>query len=185
MLTSESTIDHDVTLLLRALRFAAEPHRDQRRKGVDRQPYINHPIAVAALLSQVGGETDVALLCGAVLHDTIEDTDATEGDIRSQFGDVITDLVLEVSDDKALHKQERKDRQVSHALSLSKSARLLKLCDKIHNLQDLIANPPESWAPERIIKYFGWADSVVSRIRGLNPALDALYDETVSKKPAL
>ena len=185
MPNSESTTAHDAAVLLRALRFAAEHHRDQRRKGEDRQPYINHPIAVAHLLSQVGGETDVLLLCGALLHDTIEDTDATEGDIRSQFGDDIADLVLEVSDDKTLLKQERKDQQVVHALSLSNRARLLKTCDKINNLQDLVANPPEGWAKERIIEYFEWADSVVSRIRGLNPALDALYDEIAAQKPPL
>jgi len=185
MPNSESMTGYDVTLLLRALRFAAGYHRDQRRKGADCQPYINHPIAVAEILSRVGGETDVVLLCGALLHDTIEDTDATEDDIRRHFGDAITDLVLEVSDDKALPKQERKDLQVSHAASLSKRARLLKLCDKIHNLQDLVGNPPDNWAKERIITYFEWADAVVSRIRGLNPALDALYDETAAQKPGL
>ena len=63
--------------LLRTLRFAAEKHRDQRRKDPDASPYVNHPIEVAELLVRVGGVTDMATIQGAILHDTIEDTRTT------------------------------------------------------------------------------------------------------------
>lgn len=64
-------------LLLRALEFASRRHRDQRRKGDDRSPYINHPISVAALLAGPAGIDDRAVLAAAALHDTIEDTETT------------------------------------------------------------------------------------------------------------
>ena len=65
------------TALLAALDFAAIRHRDQKRKGTDASPYINHPIEVAQVLTSVGGVTDADLLRAAVLHDTVEDTDTS------------------------------------------------------------------------------------------------------------
>ena len=64
----------DVGLLLKAIEFSAEKHRKQRRKDAEASPYINHPIAVAALLANVGKVRNMDVLCAAVLHDTIEDT---------------------------------------------------------------------------------------------------------------
>jgi guanosine-3',5'-bis(diphosphate) 3'-pyrophosphohydrolase len=63
------------TTILKALHFAAIKHRDQRRKDAEVSPYINHPIEVAELLARVGGVTDLVILQGAILHDTIEDYD--------------------------------------------------------------------------------------------------------------
>jgi guanosine-3',5'-bis(diphosphate) 3'-pyrophosphohydrolase len=64
----------DVGIILRALEFAAGRHRIQFRKGEDKTPYINHPIQVANLLANEGGENDPVLLIAAILHDVIEDT---------------------------------------------------------------------------------------------------------------
>ncbi|MEJ5224703.1 MAG: HD domain-containing protein, partial [Anaerolineales bacterium] len=75
------TLSEPTGLLLKALRFSAEKHRDQRRKDSTQSPYINHPIQVAELLWDVGGVRDPATLIAAVLHDTIEDTDATAEEI--------------------------------------------------------------------------------------------------------
>ena len=66
-----------IATLLKALHFAANKHRDQRRKDVEASPYINHPIEVAEVLARVGGVTDLVTLQGAILHDTIEDTKTT------------------------------------------------------------------------------------------------------------
>src|SRR5262249_21539101 len=104
--------------LLEALAFSAERHRDQRRKGADASPYINHPIEVAQLLAGVGGVTDTATLMAAVLHDTIEDTETTAEEIQTRFGAEVRGLVEEVTDDKSLPRQERKRLQVEHAASL-------------------------------------------------------------------
>src|SRR5579871_5119268 len=94
----------DQAALLTALHFAAIKHRDQRRKGHDQAPYINHPIEVAELLARVAGITDVVVLQCAVLHDTIEDTQTTAQEIEEQFGAEVRSVVLEVTDDKSLPK---------------------------------------------------------------------------------
>jgi len=65
----------ELALLLKALAFAAHKHRDQRRKDAQASPYINHPIALADVLVNEAGVTDVEVLCAALLHDTVEDTD--------------------------------------------------------------------------------------------------------------
>ncbi len=74
------------TLLLRAVAFAAHKHRDQRRKDAGASPYINHPIALASVLADEGGISDINVLCAAVLHDTVEDTDTSEAELISTFG---------------------------------------------------------------------------------------------------
>src|SRR5215204_5537826 len=98
----------DSTRLLRALTFAAAKHRDQRRKGNHQAPYINHPIEVATLVATVGGVDDIAVLQAAILHDTIEDTDATPEEIGREFGADVRSLVLEMTDDMSLPSPERK-----------------------------------------------------------------------------
>jgi GTP diphosphokinase / guanosine-3',5'-bis(diphosphate) 3'-diphosphatase len=70
-------------------------------------------------------------LAAAVLHDTIEDTETTADELRAAFGDEVTEVVLEVTDDKALPKAERKRLQVEHAPHISECAKLVKLADKI------------------------------------------------------
>jgi guanosine-3',5'-bis(diphosphate) 3'-pyrophosphohydrolase len=76
---SDSTCD--MSLILEALAFAAHKHRDQRRKDVNASPYINHPIALASVLSYEGGVTDENVLCAALLHDTVEDTETTPAEL--------------------------------------------------------------------------------------------------------
>ncbi|MGC9350098.1 MAG: HD domain-containing protein [Anaerolineae bacterium] len=161
---------------LRAVAFAAEKHSGQRRKGVDRRPYVNHPIAVAQVLWNVGGVRDVATLIAALLHDALEDTHATPDEIAAQFGDEVLALVQEVTDDKSLPKATRKQLQIDHAASLSRPARLIKLADKIQNVYDLGHAPPKAWSQERQSGYVDWADEVVAQLRGTDPALEALYD---------
>jgi len=76
----------DLALLLKALAFAAHKHRDQRRKDAESSPYINHPIALADVLINEGGVTDVEVLCAALLHDTVEDTATTHEELVNAFG---------------------------------------------------------------------------------------------------
>ncbi|MCB9548556.1 MAG: bifunctional (p)ppGpp synthetase/guanosine-3',5'-bis(diphosphate) 3'-pyrophosphohydrolase [Myxococcales bacterium] len=166
-------------LVLRAARYAAHQHRDQRRKGHGKRPYVNHCLDVADLLVRVGGVDDPTLLAGAILHDVVEDTDATEDDVRRLFGDAVADLVMEVTDDKSLPKAERKRLQEAHAAHKSPSARLLKLADKISNLRDLVADPPD-WPAARCLEYVAWARRVVAPMRAASPALAALFDEVAS-----
>lgn len=164
-------------LVLRAASFAADKHRDQRRKGEGAPPYINHPIEVARVLVEVGGVSDGVLLAAALLHDTVEDTNTTPQELEEQFGAEVAGVVAEVTDDKRLDWRERKRLQVAHAAHKSARAKLLKIADKICNVRDLVLSPPSHWPWERRRAYFLWASEVVSGLRGTNAALEEMFDE--------
>jgi guanosine-3',5'-bis(diphosphate) 3'-pyrophosphohydrolase len=166
----------ELALLLKALAFAAHKHRDQRRKDPDASPYINHPIALADVLVNEGGVSDVEVLCAALLHDTVEDTATTHEELVDAFGPRVARIVAEVTDDKTLSKSERKRLQVEHATHLSPEAKLVKLADKICNLRDVAERPPASWDLARRREYFDWAKRVVDGLRGPHPRLEAAFD---------
>ena len=163
-------------LFLKALVFAADKHKNQRRKDADASPYINHPIALANILVNEGSITDINVLCGAILHDTIEDTETTKEELIQQFGEKITSIVLDVTDDKTLLKAERKLKQIEHASHASHEAKLVKLADKISNLRDILSSPPRDWSEDRKKEYFDWAGKVVDQIRGTNSKLENIFD---------
>src|ERR1700752_1544346 len=136
--------------ILDALQFAAQKHRDQRRKDLEASPYINHPIALANVLWREGDVQQPDVIAPALLHDTIEDTDTTEAELRERFGRKIADMVAEVTDDKNLPKAARKQLQIDHAPHLSRGAKLVKLTDKICNLRDMANSPPKTWPKSRV-----------------------------------
>ncbi len=170
--------------ILKALAFAARKHRDQRRKGEDASPYINHPIGLADVLCNEARVTDPVTICAALLHDTVEDTETTAAELEEQFGAKICAVVMEVTDDKRLPKLERKRCQVEHAGSLSQPARLVKLADKICNLRDILSHPPVGWSLERQQAYFDWAKAVIDRLRGTSQPLEAIFDTLYGQRPA-
>nr|WP_316892186.1 HD domain-containing protein [Ralstonia mannitolilytica] len=172
-------------VFVKAVAFAANKHRTQRRKDADASPYINHPIALANVLANEGGVTDVVVLSAAVLHDTIEDTNTTAEELTAIFGAKITATVLDVTDDKSLDKHVRKQRQIEHAPHISKEAKLVKLADKICNLRDILASPPADWSPERKQGYFDWAAKVVAGVRGVHPELEAVFDGLLARHAEL
>jgi GTP diphosphokinase / guanosine-3',5'-bis(diphosphate) 3'-diphosphatase len=173
----------ELALLLKALAFAAHKHRDQRRKDAEASPYINHPIALADVLVNEGGITDVEVLCAALLHDTVEDTATTHEELLNAFGSRVARIVAEVTDDKALAKAERKRLQIEHAPGLSAEAKLVKLADKICNLRDVAERPPAKWDLERRREYFDWAKRVVAGVRGVHPRLEAAFDAAYARRP--
>jgi guanosine-3',5'-bis(diphosphate) 3'-pyrophosphohydrolase len=170
----------DLGLILQAVRFAAEAHRDQRRKDAAKSPYVNHPVQVAELLCSLGQVQKADTLVAALLHDTVEDTGADRAVIRRRFGERVLALVLEVSDDKSLPKAERKRLQVETAPYKSDGARLIKLADTICNLHDLVHSPPADWTLERKREYLLWTEKVVAGLRGTHPALEKRYDEELA-----
>ncbi len=174
-----------IGVFVKAVAFAADKHRTQRRKDADASPYINHPIALANVLANEGGVTDVVVLSAAVLHDTIEDTNTTAEELTAIFGAKITATVLDVTDDKSLDKHVRKQRQIEHAPHISKEAKLVKLADKICNLRDILASPPADWSPERKQGYFDWAAKVVAGVRGVHPELEAVFDGLLARHAEL
>lgn len=172
---------YDIGLILKALAFAAHKHRDQRRKDLIASPYINHPIALANVLCNEGGITDENVLCTALLHDTVEDTETTPEELTELFGKAISGLVMELTDDKALPKAERKRLQIEHAAHASHQAKLVKLADKICNLRDIATSPPEGWDLARKREYFEWSKRVVDQIRGTNANLEGIFDSIYAK----
>jgi GTP diphosphokinase / guanosine-3',5'-bis(diphosphate) 3'-diphosphatase len=175
--------DADLKIVLKALAFAAKKHRDHRRKDVNASPYINHPIALADVLVNESGVTDAEVICAALLHDTVEDTDTTAEELTEAFGERVCRIVLEVTDDKTLPKQTRKRLQVENAAKSSARARLVKLADKICNLRDISASAPVNWSLQRQQEYFDWAKEVVDRIRGTHAALEAAFDDAYARRP--
>jgi GTP diphosphokinase / guanosine-3',5'-bis(diphosphate) 3'-diphosphatase len=168
--------------VLKAAAFAAEKHRNQRRKDAEGSPYINHPIQLAYILVQARVE-DPIVLAAALLHDTIEDTETTQEEIEIVFGHEIANIVAECTDDKDLAKAERKQAQIDHAAKISPRAKLVKLADKIANVSDIIGAPPAGWSVERKREYFDWAKRVVDQLRGIHPALEARFDAEFAKRP--
>src|ERR1019366_7570433 len=173
----------DMGLVLRATAFAGSKHRDHRRKDAEESPYINHPIALADVLWNEGGVRDPLVIAAALLHDTIEDTNTTRAELRRLFGAKIAGIVGEVTDDKRLPKERRKELQIEHAAHISKSAKLVKLADKICNLRDILASPAKDWSIERKREYFEWAKKVVDQMRGTNPKLERRFDQLFRQRP--
>ena len=171
-------------ILTDALKFAAEKHVLQRRKGCDQIPYINHPIKVIHILQHIGGETNINLLSAALLHDVLEDTDTSELELRKNFGDTITDIVLEVTDDMTLTYDDRKRYQIKKAPALSHEAKKIKIADKIANIQDIITLPM-TWSNRRKRQYFEWSEKVIEGCRGINPKLDSAFDSVLNKADEL
>lgn len=171
----------DLSLIITALSFASEKHREQRRKDQEGSPYINHPIEVARLLHEVGGIADSATLAAALLHDTVEDTDTTRDCLLDLFGEEVAALVMECTDDKTLAKEIRKQNQIEHAPKISPKAKLIKLADKISNVRDMGHSPPPDWSHERRIAYIEWGKKVVAGLRGHNTALEMLYDHSAAE----
>lgn len=169
--------------LIQALAFAAAKHRDQRRKDVCASPYINHPIQLVDVLCNEAGVEDINVLTGAILHDTIEDTETTADELTQHFGQQICEIVLEVSDDANLCKADRKQEQINHAATLSDEAKLVKLADKICNLRDVADNPPAGWGIERRQEYFDWALAVIDGLRGIHPVLESIFDQAYARRP--
>lgn len=127
-----------------ALKTASKAHRDQARKGTD-IPYISHPVAVAMIINEY--TTDENTIVAGVLHDILEDVKPSiysEMDMRGDFGDKITDIVKDVSEDKVAGEPEkpwieRKKGYLAHLDNLANVEPIIvSTADKIHNLTDML-----------------------------------------------
>ena len=120
--------------ILHAIRFATEAHKNQKRKGKETS-YIVHPLSVGLLLAKSGAKEDIVI--AGILHDTIEDTDVTYGDITEKFSKEIADMVNDVTEqDKSLPWAERKRLALEHVSKMSNDSLLVKTADVLHNMSD-------------------------------------------------
>jgi guanosine-3',5'-bis(diphosphate) 3'-pyrophosphohydrolase len=126
---------------------------------------------------------DPVVIAAALLHDTMEDTKTTAPELRRLFGPKVAGVVAEVRDNKRLPKERRKELQIAHTASLSKSAKQVKLADKICNLRDILASPPKDWSIEQKREYFEWAKKVIDQGRGTNPKLERRFDQLFRQRP--
>lgn len=173
----------DALRLTQAYDFACRTHAAQRRKGANAEPYVNHLAEVAHLVAQATRGADENLIIAALLHDTVEDqgtdTKGPDGVTREKlvemFGEDVAALVMEVTDDKTLPKDERKRLQIEHAVHISARARILKIADKTSNLRAVQHSPPP-WPHARKQRYFAWAKAVVDNARGVNGWIEAAFD---------
>jgi len=166
---------------VQALAFAADKHKNQRRKDAQITPYINHPIDLVNVLVNQGGVVSWDVLCAALLHYVIEDTETTEEELLAHFGKKVTAIVKEVTDDKSLAKDVRKRLQVEHAPFASHEAKLVKLADKICNVSDILSSPPTGWDLKRKQEYFAWSAAVVLGIRGTNSKMEKVFDDLMEQ----
>jgi (p)ppGpp synthase/HD superfamily hydrolase len=170
--------------VLQAADAAARWHVHQRRKGSAQEPYINHLLEVASLVTDATGGTEPNLVIAALLHDAVEDQGVAPETIANDFGKHVADIVMEVTDDKSLPKAERKRLQVEKAEAKSREAKLIKLADKISNVRAIANSPAPDWSPERRREYVDWAKNVVAGLRGTSPWLEDQFDDAARQAQA-
>jgi len=129
----------------KALAFATKLHEGQFRKPEEQKiPYITHPKAVAEIVAKYTDDEDV--IAAAILHDTIEDCDYTMDEMRREFGERVSQIVADVSEDVELKRLdgtkaswlERKQKYLNHLAGASAEAMLVSAADKTHNLRSMI-----------------------------------------------
>ena len=135
----------DLTIIEQAIAYAQDKHKEQKRK--DGSPYIIHPLAVAEIIAEMGLDTDAVL--GALLHDCIEDTDASHDDIAKQFGNVTAELVEGVTKltraDFSSSEEQQMENLRKMFMAMSKDIRvvLIKIADRLHNMRTMQYQTPE------------------------------------------
>jgi len=179
-----------MTLPEKALALATRAHEGMRRK--DGPPYIMHPMAVASILIEEGF-LDTAI-AAAYVHDTLEDTDVTEDELRAALGEEVLSIVKAVTEDKSLPWEERKASYMASVRAASIEAKAVSLADKIHNLESLLAlhrergaaawnifnrgREKKQWFEESMLTMFkeSWDHPLVKRYEALVEKMRALKD---------
>ena len=169
-----------IRLISEAAELAARRHNGQQRKGRGDEPYINHLAEVASLLSAASDGEDAELVAAGWLHDTIEDTGTTREELAQKFSERVASLAVECTDDMSLPKAERRRLQVVDAPHKSPGAKLIKIADKISNIRARIFAHASREQRAELAEYVAWAEQVVNGCRGVNTALDTLFDEAVA-----
>jgi (p)ppGpp synthase/HD superfamily hydrolase len=172
---------NELVSVMRAADFAAKWHTAHRRKGAAQEPYINHLLEVASLVTEATSGTDTNAIIAALLHDSIEDQNISAEMIANEFGKDVANIILEVTDDKSLPKAERKLKQIESAPDKSRAAKMVKLADKISNVRAVTDTPAIGWPVQRRLEYVDWAKQVVAGLRGTSPWLEQRFDDAADQ----
>jgi hypothetical protein len=175
----------EVPRVMAALAFAARAHANQRRKGAAQEPYVNHLIEVAALVTEATGGADEDAVIAALLHDCVEDCAVAQAELAERFGAEVARVVAECSDDMSLPKDERRRARIEAAPHKTPRARLVKIADLISNLRATAASPPAGWTPARRLGYLEGARALAAAARGANAALDARFEAEAAEAERL
>ncbi|MCB1110618.1 MAG: HD domain-containing protein [Chlamydiia bacterium] len=159
--------------ILGAVMFAAEKHAGQTRKDLEKTPYLIHPLGVAQLTFELGGICDPDTLIAALLHDTIEDTDATSEEIEAAFGSRVLQLVLDLTN----APDGSKAQQTAHAPQMDFHAKVVKLADRYYNICDL---ENATWDQKRTDQYILWGAKLCQVLRGTCRNLEKAIDDKVT-----
>lgn len=164
----------DRPLLVRALEFAVRAHGDQTRKGTQ-IPYVSHLLQVSGLVLEWGGDLDQA--AAALLHDVVEDTPATQGEVAARFGPTVAAIVADCTDtreDEAPERKrpwaQRKRAYLEKLRSIAPRSALVVACDKLHNTSTLIADL-EREGPATLARFNAPAPRQLWLLHGLAGAL--------------
>lgn len=184
------------TRMERAIRWASSGHAGQSRKGT-KNPYIEHPMAVAMILDRAGFDEDVVI--AGLLHDLVEDTEATIEAVRERFGDLVALTVAdcsEVKDDAQGRRRPWADRKRDHLLALREApvtTRAVILADKLHNLACIALDLDDGcnvWATfnagrDQVLDYYRASLAVCGsgdpRLEGLARLAGDLLDEVEAR----
>ena len=165
--------------------YAKEAHRMQKRKYTD-EPYIVHPVAVAQLIAEIG--KGVIMICAALLHDVVEDTDTTYEDLSAAgFGFPIVDLVKNLTDVSKLsdgNRAQRKEIDRKHTAEVCINAKTIKLADLIDNTKTIVQYDPNfakiyMAEKKRLLEVLGDGDSTLFAIANKN--VEDYYDEKMNR----
>lgn len=162
--------------LQNAIIFATRKHINQKRKG-NGLPYIVHPMEVMHILTSLGCDTDVII--AGILHDTLEDTDATPEEIEKMFGKKVLDIVQSESEDKSKTWKERKQTTIDNLKNESEAECLVCLADKLSNIRSMVndkmTNDNIPWdkfkASKTEIEWY--YNSIYNELKNLLPAYTA------------
>lgn len=170
----------DLRRLTKALLFAAEAHRNQRRKGAAQEPYINHLVEVLDLVVEATDGSDLDVVIAALLHDVVEDTPVGYAELATNFGERVVTIVRENSDDMSLPKAERRRARIAAMPHKSREACIVKIADVISNLRAVAISPPAGWSAERKLGYLEGCRQLVDAARGTNASIEAIFDQTAA-----
>ncbi len=168
-----------------ALAFACSQHHGQQRKGSG-APYIIHPLAVASIVGQYGGDEDQAI--GALLHDVMEDCDVTREQIAARYGGVVAEIVVACTDSVEREKppwRPRKEAHIAHVRNASPHAKLVVAADKMHNALSILRDRRREAIGESVWDRFSAdRDSVLWYYRAMAVALAHDWPHDLAKELA-